>query len=54
MNNISAQLELDYNAVGVQVRLPFVKGYSVYVPFKKYLKNGDMNILLIYMALNTI
>lgn len=38
MSNVSAQLELDYNAVGVQVRLPFVKGYSVYVPFRKILK----------------
>lgn len=38
MSNVSAQLELDYNAVGVQVRLPFIKGYSVYVPFRKILK----------------
>ena len=38
MENVSAQLGLDYNAVGVQVRLPFIKGYSVYVPFKKILK----------------
>ena len=35
---VSNQLELDYEAVGVQVRLPFVKGYSVYVPFRKILK----------------
>ena len=38
MKNVSAQLELDYEAVGVQVRLPFVKGYSIYVPFRKILK----------------
>lgn len=38
MTNVSAQLGLDYNASGVQVRLPFVKGYSVYVPFKAILK----------------
>lgn len=38
MTNVSAQLGLDYNAIGVQVRLPFVKGYSIYVPFKKILK----------------
>lgn len=38
MENVSCQLGLDYNAVGVQVRLPFVKGYSVYVPFRKILK----------------
>ena len=38
MSNVSAQLGLDYNAVGVQIRLPFVKGYSVYVPFRKILK----------------
>lgn len=33
--NISCQLGLDYEVAGVQVRLPFVKGYSVYVPFRK-------------------
>ena len=38
MSNVSAQLGLDYNAVGVQVRLPFIKGYSAYVPFRKILK----------------
>ena len=35
---VSEQLELDYEAAGVQVRLPFIKGYSVYVPFRKILK----------------
>lgn len=38
MKNVSEQLGLDYEAVGVQIRLPFVKGYSVYIPFKKILK----------------
>ena len=38
MENTSAQLGLDYNAIGAQVRLPFVKGYSVYVPFRDILK----------------
>lgn len=38
MKNISTQLGLDYDVVGVQVRLPFVKGYSVYVPFREILK----------------
>ena len=38
MKNVSTQLDLDYEVVGVQVRLPFVKGYSVYVPFRKILK----------------
>ena len=36
--NVSEQLGLDYEAAGVQVRLPFIKGYSVYVPFRKILK----------------
>ena len=36
--NVSAQLGLDYEAAGVQVRLPFVKGYSVYIPFRKILR----------------
>lgn len=38
MQNVSAQLGLDYNAVGAQVRLPFIKGYSIYVPFRQILK----------------
>lgn len=47
--NISEQLELDYEAAGVQVRLPFVKGYSVYVPFRKILKEwGQEYITDIY------
>ena len=47
--NISEQLELDYEAAGVQVRLPFVKGYSVYVPFRKILKEwGQEYIADIY------
>lgn len=35
---VSKQLHLDYNAMGVQIRLPFMKGFSVYVPFRKILK----------------
>ena len=38
MEITSAQLGLDYNAIGNQVRLPFIKGYSVYVPFREILK----------------
>lgn len=38
METVSAQLGLDYNVIGTQVRLPFVKGYSVYVPFKTILR----------------
>ncbi|MDE6168243.1 MAG: hypothetical protein K2G28_07270, partial [Acetatifactor sp.] len=38
MEAVNARLGLDYQAAGVQVRLPFVKGYSVYVPFRKILK----------------
>ena len=38
MENVSAQLGLDYNVIGTQVRLPFIKGYSVYVPFRAILK----------------
>ena len=38
MENVSAQLGLGYNVIGTQVRLPFVKGYSVYVPFRQILK----------------
>lgn len=35
---ISKQLNLDYNVIGTQVRLPFIKGYSIYVPFREILK----------------
>lgn len=38
MEHVSAQLGLDYSAIGAQVRLPFIKGYSVYVPFRSILK----------------
>lgn len=31
-------LDLDYTPVGLQIRLPFFKGYSVQFDFKKYLK----------------
>jgi hypothetical protein len=32
-------LELDYRAIGYQIRLPFFKGYSVEFPFKEYYKS---------------
>lgn len=44
-----AQLGLDYNPIGLQVRMPYVKGYSVYVPFKKILRDwGYTTITDIY------
>lgn len=49
MEITSAQLGLDYNAIGNQVRLPFIKGYSVYVPFRQILKEwGYESITDIY------
>lgn len=49
MENVSAQLGLDYNVIGTQIRLPFMKGYSVYVPFKTILKEwGYESITDIY------
>ncbi len=38
MSAVSSDLGLDYNAAGVQVRMPFIKGYSVYVPFRRILR----------------
>lgn len=38
MEKISKQLEAGYNVIGAQIRLPFIKGYSVYVPFREILK----------------
>lgn len=34
---VRAALGLDYSPIGTQIRLPFMKGYSVYVPFKELL-----------------
>lgn len=46
---VSNQLHLDYEAVGLQIRLPFMKGFSVYVPFRKILKEwGYESITDIY------
>ena len=38
MTAVSRRLGLDYEVAGTQVRLPFVKGYSVYVPFREILR----------------
>lgn len=38
MEKVSTQLELDYEVIGTQIRLPFIKGYSVYVPFRQILR----------------
>lgn len=52
---ISAQLGLDYNAIGAQIRLPFIKGYSVYVPFRNILKEwGYETITDIYGNVHAI
>lgn len=49
METVSTQLGLDYNAAGVQIRLPFIKGYSIYVPFREILKTwGYTTITDIY------
>ena len=37
MNHVKTALELDYSPIGSQIRMPFIKGYSVYVPFKEIL-----------------
>lgn len=46
MENVSAQLGLDYNVIGTQVRLPFIKGYSVYVPFRQILKEWGYEYII--------
>lgn len=49
MKIVSTQLDLGYDVIGNQVRLPFIKGYSVYVPFKQILKEwGYTTITDIY------
>lgn len=55
MEIISAECSLDYNAAGVQVRLPFIKGFSVYVPFRKILKEwGYESITDVYGVSHSI
>lgn len=55
MNIVSEQLGLDYKVIGTQVRLPFIKGYSVYVPFKQILKEwGYTTITDIYGHVHNI
>lgn len=49
METVSTQLGLDYKVIGTQIRLPFMKGYSVYVPFKEILREwGYESITDIY------
>lgn len=38
MEKVSKELDLDYNPIGTQVRIPLVKGFSVYVPFRAIFK----------------
>lgn len=38
MNAVNEELSLGYTPIGVQVRIPLVKGFSVYVPFRRLLK----------------
>ncbi|MBE6606523.1 MAG: hypothetical protein E7635_05760, partial [Ruminococcaceae bacterium] len=42
---VSSQLNLDYEIAGAQVRLPFIKGYSVYVPFRQILKEWGHEVI---------
>lgn len=45
----SKALNLDYTAIGNQIRLPFLKGYSVYVPFREIFREmGITHITDVY------
>lgn len=49
MAAMSEALALTYSPIGAQVRMPFMKGYSVYVPFRTILKEwGCESITDIY------
>lgn len=37
MIKVQNALDLDYPPIGSQIRMPFIKGYSVYVPFREIL-----------------
>lgn len=41
----SEAIGLDYIAIGAQVRLPFMKGYSIEVPFKEYYKERGITAI---------
>lgn len=45
MEKVKSSLELDYSPIGSQIRMPFIKGYSVYVPFKQILKEWGYEYL---------
>ncbi len=42
---ISSQLGLSYEAAGFQIRMPFMKGYSAYVPFRKIFKEWGVKYI---------
>lgn len=49
MEHVSEALGLDYNVIGTQVRIPFMKGFSVYVPFREIFKEmGITHITDVY------
>lgn len=45
MKEVSAASGLDYDAAGFQIRLPFMKGFSVYVPFREMLREWGVEQL---------
>lgn len=44
-HKISDAIGLDYTAIGAQVRLPFMKGYSLYVPFREILHSWGVDTI---------
>lgn len=42
---LSDAIGLDYTAIGAQVRLPFIKGYSLYVPFREILHSWGVEYI---------
>lgn len=52
---VSQALGLTYTAAGTQIRLPFLKGFSVYVPFRQiFAEMGISQITDIYGAVHNI
>lgn len=39
---VQGAVGLDYTPIGAQIRMPFIKGYSVEFPFKEYLESIDV------------
>lgn len=43
---VGSALDLDYSPIGAQIRLPFMKGYSVYMPFREMFREWGIDSIV--------